>query len=160
MQFSELGLRPDMLRLIKARGYKHPTPIQAQAVPVVLQGRDVLAGAQTGTGKTAAFALPILQLFTENPRRVTTNQKAPRALILTPTRELAAQVGESITTYGAHLGLRSTVIFGGVNSTQRRRLHRWRYVLRRHVRRLLLLQQRPEAVLQALCYCTNWSAGL
>ena len=114
MPFSQLGLQAELLRAIAAQGYTRPTSIQAQAVPIVLQGRDVLAGAQTGTGKTAAFALPILQLFSDRPRRAG-NVGAPRALILTPTRELAAQVGESIGRYGAHLKLRSTVIFGGVN---------------------------------------------
>ncbi len=114
MPFAQLGLEAELLRAIAAQGYARPTPIQAQAVPVVLQGRDVLAGAQTGTGKTAAFALPILQLFSRRPR---TQGKAgaPRALVLTPTRELAAQVGASIDTYGAHLDLRCTVVFGGVN---------------------------------------------
>lgn len=115
MPFSQLGLQAEILRAIAAQGYTQPTPIQAQAVPIVLQGRDVLAGAQTGTGKTAAFALPILQLFSERPRQTAGNVSAPRALVLTPTRELAAQVGESIDTYGAHLELRSTVIFGGVS---------------------------------------------
>ena len=115
MPFAQLGLQAELLRAIAAQGYTRPTPIQAQAVPFVLQGRDVLAGAQTGTGKTAAFALPILQLFSRGPRQAVGNAGAPRALVLTPTRELAAQVGESIEIYGAHLKLRSTVIFGGVN---------------------------------------------
>ncbi len=110
MSFDELGLQAELLRAIDAQGYTRPTPIQAQAIPVVLQGRDVLAGAQTGTGKTAAFTLPVLQLLSGRERR----GKAPRALVLTPTRELAAQVGESVVTYGEHLALRSTVIFGGV----------------------------------------------
>ena len=112
MPFAQLGLRAEALRAIEAQGYSSPTPIQAQAVPTILEGRDVLAGAQTGTGKTAAFTLPMLQLLSERPR--TKPGKAPRALVLTPTRELAAQVGASAVTYGSHLPLRSTVIFGGV----------------------------------------------
>jgi ATP-dependent RNA helicase RhlE len=110
MTFDDLGLQAELLRAIAAQGYTRPTPIQAQAVPVVLQGRDVLAGAQTGTGKTAAFTLPMLQLLNGRERK----GKAPRALVLTPTRELAAQVAESVETYGEHLPLRSAVIFGGV----------------------------------------------
>jgi ATP-dependent RNA helicase RhlE len=114
MQFEDLGLMAELLRAIAAQGYSRPTPIQAQAVPVVLEGRDVLAGAQTGTGKTAAFTLPMLQLLSNRPRQVAGKDKAPRALVLTPTRELAAQVGDSVATYGDHLPLKSTVIFGGV----------------------------------------------
>jgi len=114
MPFQKLGLMADLQRAIAAQGYVRPTPIQAQAVPAVLQGRDVLAGAQTGTGKTAAFTLPLLQLLSQRKRSREPGSKAPRALVLTPTRELAAQVGESVSTYGAHLPLKSTVIFGGV----------------------------------------------
>jgi len=111
MSFTNLGLRTDLLRAVAALGYTTPTPIQARAIPVVLEGRDVLAGARTGTGKTAAFALPILQRLSESAVKI----HQPRALILTPTRELAAQVGESFQTYGKYLNLRSTVIFGGVS---------------------------------------------
>lgn len=111
MSFNKLGLRTDLLSAVEAQGYTSPTPIQARAIPVVLQGRDVLAGARTGTGKTAAFALPILQLLSESKDKV----RRPRALILTPTRELAAQVGKSFETYGKHLNLRTSIIFGGVN---------------------------------------------
>ena len=113
MQFSELGLAADLLRAVAAQSYTRPTPIQAQAIPIILKGRDVLAGAQTGTGKTAAFALPILQLLSETK----SNQRpdhAPRTLVLTPTRELAAQVADSFATYGAHGRLRTVVVFGGV----------------------------------------------
>ena len=110
MPFVELGLQAELLRAISSQGYDTPTPIQAQAIPVILEGRDVLAGAQTGTGKTAAFTLPLLQLLNARKAR----SRAPRALVLTPTRELAAQVGASVATYGAHLKLRSTIIFGGV----------------------------------------------
>ncbi|MDR3417870.1 MAG: DEAD/DEAH box helicase [Nevskia sp.] len=108
MSFSELGLGPELLRAIAEEGYTEPTPIQRQAIPVVLQRRDVLAAAQTGTGKTAAFTLPILQLLS------TTGAPGPRVLVLVPTRELAAQVAESVRTYGRHLKLRTAVIFGGV----------------------------------------------
>ena len=110
MSFEFLGLDAELLRAVASEGYAEPTPIQAQAIPTVLSGGDLLAGAQTGTGKTAAFALPILQLL--NHRRA--QDRRPRALILTPTRELAAQVEESLRTYGRHLPLRSAVIFGGV----------------------------------------------
>jgi len=115
MPFNKLGLMADLQRAISAQGYVRPTPIQAQGIPVILQGRDVLAGAQTGTGKTAAFTLPMLQLLTRRSRPKARGSKAPRALVLTPTRELAAQVGESVASYGAHLPLKSAVVFGGVN---------------------------------------------
>lgn len=111
MSFDILGLSPGILRAIAERGYSTPTPIQAQAIPPILAGRDVLAGAQTGTGKTAGFTLPILQRLHDSPRK----SKAPRALILVPTRELAAQVHESVRSYGKHLRLRSCPIFGGVS---------------------------------------------
>ncbi len=110
MSFEKLGLAAELLRAISAQGYTCATPIQEKAIPVILQGRDVLAGAQTGTGKTAAFTLPLLQLLNSGKR----TGPQPRALVLTPTRELAAQVGASVTTYGKHLSLRSTTIFGGV----------------------------------------------
>src|SRR5262245_50766061 len=109
MSFSDLGLSSELLRAVSEKGYSTPTPIQLQAIPAVLSGRDVLAGAQTGTGKTAAFVLPILQRLGR-----ASAQRAPRALVLTPTRELAAQVAESARTYGAHTGLRTVVVFGGV----------------------------------------------
>lgn len=111
MSFQSLGLAPEILLGIKKQGYTTPTPIQVKAIPIVLSGKDVLAGAQTGTGKTAAFTLPMLQNLSNTPRK---HRHAPRALVLAPTRELAAQVGESIQTYGRGLALRSTVIFGGV----------------------------------------------
>ena len=112
MSFDSLGLVPELLRAVSEQGYHQPTPIQSQAIPIILRGQDVLGGAQTGTGKTAGFTLPLLQLLCQKPRK-----KGPRplrALILTPTRELAAQVGESVDTYGKYLSLNSTVIFGGV----------------------------------------------
>jgi ATP-dependent RNA helicase RhlE len=108
MNFNELGLEPELLSAIAAHGYSTPTPIQAAAIPPVLAGRDLLAGAQTGTGKTAAFVLPLLQMLKATAGR------GPRALVLAPTRELAAQILESIRVYGAHKKLRSRVIFGGV----------------------------------------------
>lgn len=121
MSFDSLGLRADLLRAIVSQRYGRPTPIQAQAIPVILAGHDLLAGAQTGTGKTAAFVLPLLQLLAEKGHP----QRQPRALILTPTRELAAQVGERVHAYGIHLPLRSTVIFGGVGmQPQVNQLHR------------------------------------
>jgi ATP-dependent RNA helicase RhlE len=114
--FLELGLSEQISRAVAARGYTQPTPIQSQAIPVVLSGRDLLAGAQTGTGKTAGFTLPILQLLSNKVVKRSSTGKIPiRALILTPTRELAAQVEESVQTYGRHLPLTSMVIYGGVN---------------------------------------------
>ena len=109
MSFSDLGLEPGLVRAVAEKGYATPTPIQRAAIPAVLAGRDVLAGAQTGTGKTAAFVLPILQ------RLHAPQGAAPRALVLTPTRELAAQVAESAAGYGRHSALRTAVIFGGVS---------------------------------------------
>jgi ATP-dependent RNA helicase RhlE len=112
MSFDTLGLSAELLRAVSEQGYSKPTPVQRQAIPVILQGKDILAGAQTGTGKTAGFTLPLLQrLSTVRPGK---GRRPVRALILTPTRELAAQVGESVSTYGRHLPLTSTVIFGGV----------------------------------------------
>lgn len=115
MTFSDLQLIAPLLKAIKEQGYTTPTPVQAQAIPFILQGRDILAGAQTGTGKTAGFTLPLLQILSQNrPQHAKASQKKVQALILTPTRELAAQVGESVQTYGKHLNLNSTTIFGGV----------------------------------------------
>jgi ATP-dependent RNA helicase RhlE len=110
MTFEELNLAPAILDAVREQGYEHPTPVQAQAIPAVLAGADVLAGAQTGTGKTAGFTLPILHLLSQRERK----NNAVRALVLTPTRELAAQVEESVRTYGKNLDLTSTVVFGGV----------------------------------------------
>ncbi|UYG09390.1 DEAD/DEAH box helicase [Halomonas sp. M4R1S46] len=111
MTFSDLGLSAELLRAIDAQGYTTPTPIQRQAIPAVLQGGDLLASAQTGTGKTAGFTLPMLQRLSGGKRPA---KRGVRALVLTPTRELAAQVGESVRDYGRHLPLTSHVIFGGV----------------------------------------------
>ena len=113
MAFSTLGLSAALQRAVADQGYKAPTPVQKQAIPVILNGRDIMAGAQTGTGKTAGFTLPLLQRLSERPQKRTACRV--RALIVTPTRELAAQVRESVTTYGRHLNLTSAVIFGGVN---------------------------------------------
>jgi ATP-dependent RNA helicase RhlE len=113
MSFDALGLSAELLRAVAEQGYSEPTPIQRQAIPIILQGRDILAGAQTGTGKTAGFTLPLLQRL--NAGQAPKGRKAIRALVLTPTRELAAQVGESVATYGRHLPLTSAIIFGGVN---------------------------------------------
>ncbi|WP_082664035.1 MULTISPECIES: DEAD/DEAH box helicase [unclassified Guyparkeria] len=116
MLFSELGLRPEIQRAIEERGYTQPTPIQAKAIPAVLSGNDLLAAAQTGTGKTAGFTLPLLErLMATHPEGGHKGGKRPvRALILTPTRELAAQVEQSVLDYGHHLPLKSMVMFGGV----------------------------------------------
>ncbi|MEM9018414.1 MAG: DEAD/DEAH box helicase [Verrucomicrobiota bacterium] len=111
--FSTLGLCPELSETVAAKGYDEPTPIQTQAIPVILEGRDLIGGSQTGTGKTAAFTLPLLQRLKET-QPVRQNRKAPRALVLAPTRELAAQVGQSVSDYGEQLSFRSTVIFGGV----------------------------------------------
>src|SRR6185437_7511138 len=115
MSFSTLGLSEALLRAVADQGYTSPTPIQRQAIPAVLAGGDVLAGAQTGTGKTAGFVLPMLQQLSTRHSPYAANARKPlRALILTPTRELAAQVEASITTYGRHLKITSMVVFGGV----------------------------------------------
>ncbi|MDH4051423.1 MAG: DEAD/DEAH box helicase, partial [Rubrivivax sp.] len=115
MHFTDLGLAEPLLRAVREQGYDTPTPIQAQAIPAVLKGGDLLAGAQTGTGKTAGFTLPMLhRLAAGAPKTDARGRKAIRALILTPTRELAAQVEESVRTYGKHLPLTSMVMFGGV----------------------------------------------
>jgi ATP-dependent RNA helicase RhlE len=115
MKFEELNLAPAILQAVQEQGYDTPTPVQAQAIPIVLAGHDLLAGAQTGTGKTAAFMLPILhKLSLAEAGRNKFGGKAIRALVLTPTRELAAQIQESAKDYGKYLSLQSTVVFGGV----------------------------------------------
>lgn len=111
--FKSLQIIDPILKALQEEGYTTPTPIQAQAVPIVLQGNDLLGCAQTGTGKTAAFAIPILQLLSQN--KINDRKRKIRSLIVTPTRELAIQIGESFNAYGRHTGLTSTVIFGGVN---------------------------------------------
>ncbi len=113
MSFNELGLSPHILRAVKELGYEQPTPIQQQAIPAILAGQDVLGGAQTGTGKTAGFTLPMLHRLLANPGRG--GRRQVRALVLTPTRELAAQVGESIIKYAHHLPFRTLIAYGGVS---------------------------------------------
>jgi ATP-dependent RNA helicase RhlE len=114
MSFESLGLMAELLRAVSEKGYSAPSPIQQQAIPLVLEGRDIMGAAQTGTGKTAGFTLPLLQRLMESatPHK---GRRPLRALVLTPTRELAAQVHESVQTYGRHLPLKSTVVFGGVS---------------------------------------------
>src|SRR5262249_30874216 len=109
MSFSDLQLIPELVRAVFAEGYAEPTPIQKQAIPHVLAGRDLLACARTGTGKTAAFALPLLQRLSAGH-----GGRGPRTLVLTPTRELAAQIGESFAVYGQNLRVRTSVVYGGV----------------------------------------------
>ncbi|HYT15987.1 MAG TPA: DEAD/DEAH box helicase, partial [Burkholderiales bacterium] len=116
--FQNLGLSPELLRSVAEQGYTQPTPIQAQAIPVVLAGRDLLGAAQTGTGKTAGFTLPMLQLLAGKSNTSHSPARHPvRSLVLVPTRELAAQVQESVRTYGRHMKLRAAVIYGGVGFT-------------------------------------------
>ncbi len=112
MSFQSLGLSAELVRGVHDKGYREPTPVQAQAIPLILEGRDLLARAQTGTGKTAGFTLPMLQRLAA---RAPSRKRMVRALILTPTRELAAQVAQSVADYGAHLPLRTTILIGGVN---------------------------------------------
>ena len=111
MLFNQLGLSAELLRAVDEKGYSEATPIQQQAIPHILEGHDLLAGAQTGTGKTAGFALPLLQRLQFGK----INRRKIRALILTPTRELAAQVNESVRDYGRYLPFRTCVIYGGVS---------------------------------------------
>jgi len=122
MSFNTLGLAPEILRAVAESGYSKATAIQNQAIPIILEGRDIMAGSQTGTGKTAAFTLPLLQRLSQHPpHKYAQNERQRRcirALILTPTRELAAQIQESVRNYSKHLHLKSTVIFGGVNISQ------------------------------------------
>ncbi|WP_229422906.1 DEAD/DEAH box helicase [Telluria aromaticivorans] len=116
VRFADLGLAPEILRALNDQGYVHPTPIQAKAIPLVLQGRDVMGAAQTGTGKTAGFSLPIIQLLMAHASSSMSPARHPvRALILTPTRELAVQVAENVKAYAKHTPLRSTVVFGGMD---------------------------------------------
>jgi ATP-dependent RNA helicase RhlE len=114
MSFDTFGLCPEILRAVKAKSYKTPTPIQEKAIPHVLEGKDLLGCAQTGTGKTAAFALPILQRLHDTPPKGR-HRRVIRVLVLTPTRELANQIAESFGAYGKHTGLRHTVVYGGVS---------------------------------------------
>ena len=147
MPFAKLGLRSELIEAVTAKGYDTPSPIQERAIPAILERRDVIGGAQTGTGKTAAFALPMLQLLAESEF----NNKRPRALVLTPTRELASQVHQSIRDYGQKLSLRSTVIFGGVGmGPQITAFRRGVDIVVATPGRLLDLMQRREANLSAI----------
>lgn len=147
MPFTKLGLRSELTEAVNAKGYLEPSPIQAKAIPAILAGKDVIGGAQTGTGKTAAFGLPILQLLAESEFKT----KRPRALILAPTRELAAQVHQSILDYGKRLNLKSVVIFGGVGfNPQVTALRRGLDIIVATPGRLLDLCQRREANLSAV----------
>src|SRR5687767_15631178 len=105
MSFETLGLMPELTRALADVGYTIPTPIQAEAIPLVLAGHDLMGGAQTGTGKTAAFALPVLQRLAQGTAAAGRGPRKPRALVLTPTRELAAQIDDSFKSYGKHLRL-------------------------------------------------------
>ena len=148
MSFAELGLAEPIVRAVTENGYTQPTPIQLQAIPAVLKGGDLLAGAQTGTGKTAGFTLPMLQLLSGKPRPAA---RTVRALVLTPTRELAAQVEESVRTYGKYLNLSSAVIFGGVNiNPQIQKLARGLDILVATPGRLLDLMQQGAVDLRAV----------
>jgi superfamily II DNA/RNA helicase len=116
VRFEDFGLSPEILRALDAQGYTHPTPIQAEAIPIVMQGRDVMGAAQTGTGKTASFSLPIIQLLLQHANASASPARHPvRALILTPTRELADQVADNVKAYSKFTSLRSTVVFGGID---------------------------------------------
>jgi ATP-dependent RNA helicase RhlE len=116
VRFADFGLAPEILRALSDQGYVHPTPIQAEAIPIVLQGRDVMGAAQTGTGKTAGFSLPIIQMLLAHANPSMSPARHPvRALVLTPTRELAVQVAENVKAYAQHTPLRSTVVFGGMD---------------------------------------------
>ncbi len=143
MTFDDLNLAPAIMKAVREQGYETPTPIQAQAIPAVLAGQDLLAGAQTGTGKTAAFTLPMLQRLSQEPApKSKFGGKGVRALVLTPTRELAAQVEESVRQYGKYLELNSTVVFGGVGmNPQIDRIKRGVDILVATPGRLLDLQQ-------------------
>ena len=121
MKFKELQLVEPILKALDKQGYTTPTPIQQQAIPILLEGRDLLGCAQTGTGKTAAFAIPIIQNLYNNIK-LRDKQRKIKALVVTPTRELAIQIGDSFTDYGAFTGIRNTVVLVGLNN-QSRLLH-------------------------------------
>ena len=154
--FSELGVAEPLCRVLAARNYDNPTPIQARAIPLLLQGRDIVGVAQTGTGKTAAFALPILQLLgTPGGRR------GPRALILAPTRELAIQIADGFKAYGANTKLRLAVIFGGVSQRgQVEKLRRGVDIIVATPGRLLDLMNQGHVALRGIEYLVLDEAGL
>src|SRR4030066_1514340 len=118
MTFKDLNIIEPILKALSAEGYTHPTPIQEQSIPILLNRNDLLGCAQTGTGKTAAFAVPILQHLFLDHKTTSNNQRKIRALIITPTRELAIQISDSFTAYGKFTGIKNTVIFGGVKQGQ------------------------------------------
>ena len=122
MSFDKLGLNDPILKALKQKGYKVPSPIQTKAIPAILDKRDVMAAAQTGTGKTASFILPILHMLS-NPKHLYKGNTL-RALVVTPTRELAAQVRESAVTYGRNLNLKSTAIYGGTSVRNQKKVLR------------------------------------
>lgn len=126
MSFDKLNLIEPIQKALQVEGYTIPTPIQKQAIPIILEGKDVLGSAQTGTGKTAAFAIPIIQLLTQNPDFYGGRRKI-RTLIVTPTRELAIQIGDSFAAYGKFTDLRHTVIYGGVKQLQQTNAFAKRY---------------------------------
>ena len=143
MTFASLGLIDPLLRALDALDYKTPTPVQSQAIPAVLKGRDLMAAAQTGTGKTAGFALPLLQRLTMEGPQVAPN--SVRALVLVPTRELAEQVHESFRVYGQHLPLRTLAAYGGVSiNPQMMKLRKGVDVLVATPGRLLDLYRQPR----------------
>ena len=148
MSFEQLGLSAQVLKVLAEQGYTGPTPIQQQAIPAILQGRDVMAAAQTGTGKTAGFTLPLLEILaTGEPAR----GNHVRALIITPTRELAAQVADSVQTYGRDMKLSSAVVFGGVGiNPQMMRLRKGVDILIATPGRLLDLYQQNAVKFQQL----------
>lgn len=149
MTFEDLNISAPILSALKTQGYTHPTPIQEQAIPIVIKGGDLLACAQTGTGKTAAFSIPILMHLAKDIRRG--NQKKIRALIVTPTRELAIQISENLTAYSTELDIQNTVIFGGVNQNpQVNRLRNGVDILVATPGRLLDLISQGEISLQHL----------
>jgi len=149
--FKELGISPAILKALEREGYTHPTPIQEQSIPILLKGKDLLGCAQTGTGKTAAFALPILQFISEDPTRK--NSHKIQALVVTPTRELAIQIGESFSVYGKYTDVRNTVIFGGVKQgTQVKALQKGVDVLVATPGRLLDLMQQGYINLNQVKY--------
>ena len=151
-EFASLGLSGSILDAVREEGYTTPTPIQALTIPPILEGRDVLGGAQTGTGKTAAFALPILHRLMNMPIDKTRRGPAiPRVLVLSPTRELATQIGDSFATYGRHTGLTHTVIFGGVNQFhQVKALHRGVDILVATPGRLMDLMEQRLVILTSV----------
>ena len=154
MSFHSLGLIPDLLRAVGEQGYEAPTPIQAKAIPVVLEGRDLMVGAQTGTGKTAAFTLPMLQRLVRHANPSASPARHPvRALVLTPTRELAMQVEESVRTYGRYVPMRTLAIFGGVNANpQIAALRRGVEILvaTPYIRELIQDSERTNLILEAM----------